>query len=137
MHPTPATFCRLIFAMLILALGTQVIAQTPSEFGTPEVKNAAMIGILYDLKQDQKQQPMRMSHKAYGALIDEFISKNWDEDVLNRYFRASRPLYTTQIFIPVINANTAPKAFGVDNIVKPMYWVIHYKGQVSAPTSGT
>ena len=122
--------------MIILLAIKQSSAQTPTEFGTSEVNSASMIGILYDLKQNQARQPMKMDTKRYASLIDEFISTGWDEAVLNRYFRAGRPLYTTQIFIPIIAANTAPKAFGVENIVKPMFWLIHYKGQVSAPTSG-
>jgi hypothetical protein len=36
-----------------------------------------------------------------------------------------------------MNANGAPKAFGVENVVKPSYWVIHYKGQVVPPADGT
>lgn len=95
-----------------------------------------MVGILYDLKQDQARNPLPISNPRYGVIIDEFISKGWDEGVLNRYFRAARPLYTTQIFIPLMPANSAPKAFEVEKIVKPMYWLVHYKGQISAPTSG-
>lgn len=107
-----------------------------SEFGSTEVRGASLVGILYDLKQDQARKPMRMNIQAYGRLVDEFIASGWDEAVLNRYFRAARPLYTTQIFIPLISAGAAPKAFEVENIVKPMFWLIHYKGQVSPPTSG-
>ena len=57
--------------------------------------------------------------------------------MLNRYYRFSKPLYTTQIFIPDMNANEGPKAFGAEKLVKPSRWVIHYKGQVSAPEPGT
>ncbi len=77
-----------------------------------------------------------MDIPTYHKVIDEFLSKGWDESVLNRYYRVTRPLYTTQLFIPLIGANAAPKAFGVENIVKPSFWLIHYKGQVSAPSDG-
>lgn len=131
---------RFLFSLGILATAAVVVpeavAQAGSEFGTREVSGASLVGILYDLKQDQARKPMKMDNKAYGELIDEFISKGWDEGVLNRFFRAARPLYTTQIFIPLISANTAPRAFEVQDIVKPQHWLIHYKGQVSAPTSG-
>jgi hypothetical protein len=36
-----------------------------------------------------------------------------------------------------MDANTAPKAFGADAVIKPGMWIIHYKGQVSPPTPGT
>jgi hypothetical protein len=127
----------LVLMTLVAVSDTKSVAQMSSEFGSPEMRGTAMIGILYDLKQNQARQPMKMNTKSYGELIDEFISEKWDEAVLNRYFRAGRPLYTTQVFIPLIGAGAAPKAFGVETIVKPMFWVIHYKGQVSAPTSGS
>jgi hypothetical protein len=108
-----------------------------SLFGSKQPDRAALIGILYDLKQNQRREPMTMDTVQYGKVVDEFISKGWDESVLNRYFRVAQPLYTTQIFIPLISAGAAPKAFGVEKIVQPMFWVIHYKGQVAAPADGT
>jgi hypothetical protein len=125
-----------IFGFICAVAASSLSAAPITEFGTSESKGAAMVGILYDLKQDQARKPMKMDIKGYGRLVDEFIASGWDEGVLNRYFRAARPLYTTQIFIPLMAANSAPKAFEVENIVKPMFWLIHYKGQVSPPTSG-
>lgn len=127
---------------LALLCGASVIAlhraraQAPTEFGSVQYNQYALIGILYDLKQDQARHPLPMNIPAYNNLIDEFLSKNWDESVLNRFFRVSRPLYTTQIFVPLTSAASAPVAFGVEKIVKPMFWVIHYKGQVSPPSDG-
>lgn len=126
-------------AFLIVLLGSPSLSAAEprrTEFGSSEVKGASLIGILYDLKQDQSRKSIPMNNAAYGKLVDEFISSGWDEAVLNRYFRAGRPLYTTQVFIPLISAGAAPKAFEVESIVKPMFWLIHYKGQVSAPSSG-
>jgi hypothetical protein len=106
-------------------------------FGKKESGTAGLIGIIYDLKQDQKRQPTGVSPADYSGILTEFLEKNWDESVLNRYFRAARPLYTTQIFIPLMGAGEAPKAFEVQNIMKPAVWVVHYKGQVSPPDDGT
>lgn len=137
MPPRPHPLCGfLALALLALLPATQARAQAPTVFGSTEVRGSSLIGILYDLKQDQARKPMKMDIPAYGKLVDEFIASNWDESVLNRYFRAARPLYTTQVFIPHMSAGAAPKAFEVENIVKPMFWLIHYKGQVSAPASG-
>jgi hypothetical protein len=123
---------------LFLALAClPVQGQDEALFGKAEATESALIGILYDLKQDQNLKPMAMDIPTYHKVIDEFLSNNWDESVLNRYYRVTRPLYTTQIFIPLINANSAPKAFGVEKIVKPSFWLIHYKGQVAAPSDGS
>jgi hypothetical protein len=69
--------------------------------------------------------------------LDEFLFKNWDETILNHYFRVSRPLYTTQIFIPSANSDEAPRIFGLVGIVRPDLWLVHFKAQVCPPAVGT
>ncbi len=130
---------RFASAMVGLALMCLALlrADDSNVFGQKTQSEAAMMGILYDLKQTQGRQPTSVDAGNYFAVLDEFLSKGWDEAVLNRYYRVSRPLYTTQIFIPEMNANEAPKAFGAENTVKPSRWVIHYKAQVSPPEDGT
>jgi hypothetical protein len=114
-----------------------VLSAQDDLFGRKESEVAGLIGIIYDLKQDQKRRPTGVSPADYAGIITEFLEKNWDESVLNQYFRAARPLYTTQIFIPLMGAGEAPKAFEVQNVMKPSVWVVHYKGQVSPPEDGT
>ena len=108
-----------------------------SRFGQSTASEAALIGVLYDLKQTQDRRSTSVDPESYSAVLDEFLSHGWDEAVLNRYYRVSKPLYTTQIFIPNMNADMAPRAFGAEGTVRPSRWVIHYKGQVSAPEPGT
>lgn len=105
-------------------------------FGHADKERAGLIAIIYDLKQTQKRQPSRVSSGEYPAVIKEFLTKGWDEDVMNRFFRVTRPLYATQIFIPGMSAGAAPKAFGVQDVIKPSEWMVHYKGQVSPPKDG-
>ena len=131
---------RLAFALvlsLVIASASRADAQETSVFGSTRADDGALIGILYDLKQSQARKPLKIDNKIYGEIVDEFIASKWDEQVLNRYFRAARPLYANQVFIPIIPASAGPKAFGVDDVVRPSYWLIHYKGQVSAPSAGT
>lgn len=112
-------------------------AEEASSFGSFKPSGNSLIGILYDLKQTQTCQPTAVSTEKYWDVLDEFLANGWDEAVLNRYFKAGRPLYTTQIYIPEMKADAAPNAFGVGDIVKPSRWMIHYKGQVSPPHPGT
>jgi hypothetical protein len=67
---------------------------------------------------------------------NEFLKGGWNEAVMNRFFRATQPLYATQIYFPVMPSEVAPKAFGVEKIVKGYQWMVHYKGQVSPPETG-
>ena len=108
----------------------------PSVFGHAEQSESALMGVMYDLKQTPARQPVT-NPEAYYDVIDEFLAKNWDEAVLNRFYRVSRPMFTTQVFVPNMPADDAPKAFGAEKTVKPSQWIIHYKGQVSAPAPGT
>jgi hypothetical protein len=127
-----------VFLFAILGSTITCAADTDSSvFGQSKQSEAAFIGVLYDLKQTQDHKPTNVDPETYSAVVDEFMSQGWDENVLNRYYRVSKPLYTTQIFIPNMNADNAPKAFGAEKTVKPSRWVIHYKGQVSPPETGT
>lgn len=121
----------------VAAAAEENAVKTSQLFGTSEKNGSGLIAIIYDLKQTQTRQPSRITPETYPAVVREFLTKGWDEVVLNRYFRITRPLYSTQIFIPRIDANAAPKAYGVEAVMKPSAWVIHYKGQVSAPEDGT
>lgn len=105
-----------------------------SAFGSSEKNNSALIGIFYDLKQNQKGEPV---NGDYLKTLGEFLKSGWDENVLRRYFRATRPVYATQVFIPHMGAGGAPKAFNVEKVVQPQQWFVVYKGQVSPPEDGT
>ena len=130
-------FLWLLIAVGVFSLGARMPAaeaEKASIFGTRTLNEPGLIGIIYDLKQTQKRAPVE---ENYTKIAKEFLEDNWDESVLNRYFRAVQPIYATQIFIPLMEANAAPAAFGVEKIIKPSRWLIHYKGQVSPPEDGT
>ena len=125
-----------IVSPLILPLGVAHAADDASPFGHEDKDHAGLIAIIYDLKQTQKRQPSRVSSGEYPDVIKNFLAKGWDEDVMSRFFRVTRALYATQVFIPGMNAGAAPKAFGVQDVIKPSEWMVHYKGQVSPPSDG-
>lgn len=128
---------RGISAALLLGFLPCLHAEESELFGKKESSEAGLIGILYDFKQTQKRQPTALQSQDYQKIVGEFFEKDWSESVLNRYFRATRPLYSTQIFIPLMSAGQAPKAFDMEKVIKPSAWVIFYKGQVSPPEDGT
>ncbi|NJK91434.1 MAG: hypothetical protein HC904_06155 [Blastochloris sp.] len=123
--------------LLVILSGVSVMGadEEAESFGSRIRTDTSLIGILYDLKQDQQRKPL--SRVGYFKTLDDFLNKGWDEAVLNRFFRATAPLYTTQVYIPPLNADKAPKAFGVEKVVEPKMWLVHYKGQVIPPKSGS
>lgn len=127
------------FLVIGLAAPIQVLADDEDVFGKDEQREgeAALIGIFYDLKQNQKKQPVLMDHATYFKVMDAFIQGGWDEKVLNKYYRATKPLYSTQMWIPTIASTKAPEAFRVEKTVGGGYWLAHYRAQVIPPKNGT
>ena len=111
-------------------------AADDSVLGSSTASEAALAGVLYDLKQTDRGKPAVSSTPDYDKIIINFIARGWDESVLDSFYRVGHPFYTTQVFIPMLADRAAPKAFGVQNRIKDGYWVIHYKGQVIPPVDG-
>lgn len=124
----------------VLVLLTAVLrvdaAESDTMFGSSKRTAGALIGILYDFKQDQKRQPMPMDRDTFEKAVAQFVESGYDEGLINKYYRVPRALYTTQLQIPTIDADSAPRAFGVEKTVAPQKWMVHYKGQISAPEDG-
>lgn len=142
----PSLPTRLLTGFLLLSLVIHAAAQEEpppsppagsSLFGSEQVGEAALIGIFYDLKQNQQRQESDRRERRYAETVNTFLERRWDESVLEPFFKSTRALYTTQIFIPRIDAGSAPVAFGLEGVVQPRQWLIHYKGQVSPPRDGT
>jgi len=126
--------CALIPLALVHFSSTLRADPASDPYGKSE---SALLGIFYDLKQTNDRKPTNVDHDLYAKVVDEFLSKDWDENVLNRYYRVSRLLYTTQIFMPGMNADNLPTVLHVDKAAKPTRWLAQFKGQVSPPEPGT
>ncbi len=97
----------------------------------------ALMGIFYDLTQTQDGLSSGVNTGNYGKVLVHFVKNGWDEAELNHFYRASRPLFTTQIWIPTMPTLAAPRAFGVEKRAPRAVWVIHYKGVIVPPHDGT
>lgn len=123
-------------SLLVTASSNARAQEEESMFGSAKRTAGALIGILYDFKQDQKRNKLPMDRKFFESSIARFVESGYDEGLLNKFYRVPRALYTTQLQIPTISADAAPKAFGVETTVQPEKWMVHYKGQIAAPTDG-
>jgi hypothetical protein len=97
---------------------------------------AALEGYLYDLKQDKRGKPNNISDAEFGDVVSRFVNSSFSEAVLSKYYRVKKPLYALQMFVPVIGANEAPRAFGVEREVQPRLWIAVYRGKVIPSESG-
>lgn len=107
----------------------------PDLFGSNRSFGNELAGTLYDLKLTDRQEPVDMNNELYFEALRRFCS-SWDSNRLSNYFQAPRKKFSTVFYIPTLGADAAPRAFGVADIVQPRYWVIHYKGVISAPETG-
>jgi hypothetical protein len=105
-------------------------------FGLRTASGGALMGTFYDLKQNRSRQPTKMTPKEYAKVLTAFIKSGWNSSHFALFFKGPNPLYSTQIFIPDIDANKGPSAFGLQNEVQPSMWIVLYKGTVSPPESG-
>ena len=110
-----------------------------------------LAGTFYDLKQSRDGKPNGMAlvdqnwqsakedipNKLYGSEVTSFIKNGMSETSLDKFFRGPTTLYATQIFIPTISANEAPKAFQVEGKAQPRRWLAVYRGKVIPPESGS
>ena len=103
-------------------------------FGFRAGGTQGLTGTFYDLKQSPTKNPMDPS-KAVEDLKQ--FAKSWDPTLLNKYYRARLELTTQRIYIPETPAEEAPRAFGADSEVKASLWIVHYRGKVIAPKTGT
>src|ERR1700677_749563 len=129
----------LLLSLALLASQSPLLraADGPAPYiGTTTRTEAAMIGIMYDMKQDQQRHDIPMDPRTFLQVLANFLDNDWDEGVIAKYYRVSRPLYTTELNFDRFNADIAPKAFGVDKYVKPKLWMASYKAQVSPPVDG-
>ncbi|MFT4175577.1 MAG: hypothetical protein QM627_02890 [Luteolibacter sp.] len=111
-------------------------------FGVADAKATGLIGVLYDLKQDKDGKSLgtedeRKDNYAMRSVIKEFNDKNWDERVLQKFYRAKQELKQTRILMPRMRAAAAPQAFQCEKEVQPKRWVVVYRGNVTAPKTGS
>jgi hypothetical protein len=121
-------------------------------FGFREAQpNGTLVGNFYDFKQLRGEKPKpnpdykgdanaRLDAAAANLFWGEavkFIDKNWSRTGLYKYFTSPNPLFATQLYIPTMSAEEAPKAYGVEKLAKGKAWIALYRGRVSPPETGT
>ena len=117
-------------------------------FGSSKAKGSGneFIGVFYDLKQDKRGElteigKLAETDKAQAEVLCAEVIKNFVESgfrvkELDDFFAAPKRKYATSFNMPSMSANAAPQAFGVDDQVKPSFWLCVYRGQITAPEDG-
>ena len=104
-------------------------------FGSNRSMGDELTGTFYDLKQTKDGKPTGMTNERYIEEVRKFAS-SFKSNRFKDYFKAPQEKYASFFMIPSMSANAAPKAYGVDNVVKPKHWVAFYEGHFAAQEAG-
>lgn len=109
------------------------------ESGTPTLP--LLEGTFYDLKRKANGASSdivvngdsgRANHDLW---LNRFINGGMRPNGLDQFFSAPNKVYLSQLMIPSIPADSAPRAFGID--APGSNWVVVYRGSIAAPRDGT
>ena len=119
-------------------------------FGGNKSSGNELEGIFFDLKAEPdgsptdmkqivegiNQQVEKKENGKYSEVVANFAG-SWAISRLERkYFKAPKKKFATTFMVPYMPASEAPKAFAVEDVVKPKRWVAYYKGKIAAPETG-
>lgn len=101
-----------------------------------------LVGTLYDLKRDRAgnyisgMQPSNSENPNYASVVNEFMAKDWDPKVFDRFFRSPNNLYAIHFMFPPFASELALQLFGLEEGVEAGCYAILYKGKIAHPKGG-
>jgi hypothetical protein len=93
-------------------------------------------GAVYDLKISPTHQPTGMDEGTYTNLLRSFVAKGWDESVLAPYYKATKKLFTSAIWIPTTASQDCADKMRLDRELSPNFWVGWYHAKVTPMQAG-
>lgn len=102
-------------------------------FGFQERLEGDLVGTMYDLKRNARGDPRV---PQYARDIGTIMSGRMAPSAFSEFYRLPRRLYLTHLFVPYSAATTGPAAFGVQDLMEPTQWVVHYTGELQPRTGG-
>lgn len=109
-------------------------------FGTSEPSSGGLEGVLYDFKKDAEGKEITYDLNNRADFVDRAVrlqKSKFSEAALSRHFQAPNRLFLTHLAIPFSDASSGPKFFEAENVIKPSGWMVHYKGRVTVPRTGS
>jgi hypothetical protein len=102
-------------------------------FGNTSPLVGALEGTFIDFKQDRyRENPPNEGWMEAGK---DFL-RSYRIREFRKFFNAPQKLYATHFYIPLMGADQAPRAYGVENLVEPSQWVAVYQGKFRSETGG-
>jgi len=93
-------------------------------------------GYFYDFNQTKDKKPTGMNSDALFSLLANYFKNEWDESVLEPYYRSKSPIYARFFATTSKDSKDAPNNFGLEKEVLPNLWIAHYHAKVIPPEAG-
>ncbi|HCG20814.1 MAG TPA: hypothetical protein DER26_07465 [Verrucomicrobia bacterium] len=98
--------------------------------------DGCLIGTIIDFKKDGKGRDRPDWLKSYNADARSLIENNFSQGSLMKFHVPPKNVALTHLWIPPQSAANGPKAFGVENAVKPSGFVVYYSGSLASYKKG-
>ncbi len=103
-------------------------------FGNTSPLTGALEGTFIDFKQDRNRE--NPPNNGWMDAGKDFL-RNYQLREFRKFFNAPQKLYATHFYIPLMGADQAPRAYGVEQLVQPSNWVAVYQGKFRSLKGGT
>ena len=104
-----------------------------SAFGFGDKARGDLVGAMYDLKRDNNG---RAREANFMEDLRTIMNARLDAKAFKNFFRVPRPLYLTHLYVPYMDAQSGPEAFGVGDLMESSNWIVHYGGYLQTAIAG-
>ena len=116
----------------IVSFGDMPDFEDVSVFGGEQSTGNDFEGTMYSLNHSRSGGISSMGQDEFRLVLRKFVRSGWNNQVLGKYYRAEKKLYTPHFMVPPIPSVMAPEVFGAPDL-ESYYFFIKYKGQLVYP----
>ncbi len=98
--------------------------------------DGCLIGTIIDFKKDGTGKDRPNWKKSYNDDARSLIENNFSQAALMKFHVPPKNVALTHLWIPPQDAANGPKAFGVEDTVKPSGFVVYYSGTLASYKKG-
>jgi hypothetical protein len=102
-------------------------------FGFRDRARGDLVGTMYDLKRDRSG---KLRQANFMDDLQFILNHQLEPGAFNNFFRVPRSLYLSHLYVPYMDANAGPEAFGVGDLMESRNWLVHYRGYLQAAIAG-
>ena len=104
--------------------------------GKGQDTTGCLIGVIIDFKSNPDGSPNPNysvgNENHYWQAAKALVDGDFGPNVIAKYFSPDKRVALNHVFIEKQNAGNGPKAFGVDDVMKPSGFVVYYSGKIRA-----